>query len=169
MVESVSSRQSGRAASDDSHFFAVAFGRDRFDITFAKRNFGYRGFVFADGDRFVAAQFQYAAFLAEGGANATGELRKVACLLQHVKGLSIFAFVEEVLPFGLFVANRASPVAEGYAAVHAARSLRTAVAAVDRLFYFREVAYPFVYGPITCLLSMYGKKCFWISHCCNSF
>lgn len=32
------------------------------------------------------------------------KLREVAGLLQHMEGLAPFAFIEQVLPFGLFIA-----------------------------------------------------------------
>ena len=46
-------------------------------------------------------------------------------------------------------------MAERYATIHAAGGLRTAVAAVQGLFYLAEIIYTFVDGTIARLLSMY--------------
>ena len=70
---------------------------------FAKSGLYDGGFVLAYRDRLVAAQFQHTAFLTESGADASGKLREVAGLLQHVEGFAPSAFIEQVLPFGLFV------------------------------------------------------------------
>ena len=59
------------------------------------------------------------------------------------------------LAIRLLVTQRAGPVAEGYATIHAAGGLRTAVAAVQGLFYLAEIIYTFVDGTIARLLSMY--------------
>ena len=53
----------------------------------------------------------------------------------------------------MLVTQRAGPVAEGYATIHAAGGLRTAVAAVQGLFYLAETIYTFVDGTIARLLS----------------
>ena len=82
--------------------------------------FGNGRFVLADGDGRVHAQFQHATLFAEGGADAAGELRKIVGFVQYLVGFLPFAFVEGILKFGLLVAQRTSPVAEGNAAVHAA-------------------------------------------------
>lgn len=47
------------------------------------------------------------------------------------------------------------PSGRGYATIHAAGGLRTAVAAVQGLFYLAEIIYTFVDGTIARLLSMY--------------
>ena len=59
------------------------------------------------------------------------------------------------------------PVAEGHAAVHAARGLSAAVTAVERLFYFAKIVDAFMDGTISGLLPVYGEECFWISHVGN--
>ena len=89
--------QSGRAAADHGYPLAVA------DVSFAKSGLYDGGFVLAYRDRLVTAQFQHTAFLTESGADASGKLREVAGLLQHVEGFAPSAFIEQVLPFGLFV------------------------------------------------------------------
>lgn len=68
---------------------------------------------FADGDGRVHAQFQHATLFAEGGADAAGELRKIVGFVQYLVGFLPFAFVKGILEFGLLVAQRTSPVAEG--------------------------------------------------------
>ena len=94
---------SGRAAADHGYPLAVADGADRLDVSFAKSGLYDGGFVLAYRDRLVTAQFQHTAFLTESGADASGKLREVAGLLQHVEGFAPSAFIEQVLPFGLFV------------------------------------------------------------------
>ena len=96
--------QSGRATADHRHPFAVTDRTDRLDISFSESGLYDGGFVLTYRDRLVAAQFQHTAFLAKGGADASGKLREVAGLFQHMEGLAPFAFIEQVLPFGLFIA-----------------------------------------------------------------
>lgn len=108
-------------------------------------------------------------FSAKGGTDAAGEFRKVAGLFQYLVSLFPLPFVEEVLPFGLFVTDGARPVAERYATIHATGCLAAAVAAVECLFYFAEIVDTIFDRPITCLLSMYGEECSWICHCCFDF
>ena len=88
---------------DPGYPLAVADGADRLDVSFAKSGLYDGGFVLAYRDRLVTAQFQHTAFLTESGADASGKLREVAGLLQHVEGFAPSAFIEQVLPFGLFV------------------------------------------------------------------
>ena len=102
-VQLVGCCQSGRAAADHGYPLAVADGADRLDVSFAKSGLYDGGFVLAYRDRLVTAQFQHTAFLTESGADASGKLREVAGLLQHVEGFAPSAFIEQVLPFGLFV------------------------------------------------------------------
>lgn len=103
-VQLIGGCQSGRAAADNGYPLAIAHRLYGADITFAEGRLNDGRFVLAYRDRLVAAQFQHTAFLTEGGADASGKLREVAGLFQHVEGFAPFAFIEQVLPFGLFVA-----------------------------------------------------------------
>src|SRR5207249_11333521 len=64
-----------------------------------------------------------ARLLAGRGTDATGELREVVGRVQPVDGLAPAAPIDEVVPVGDDVPERAALVAEGNAAVHAARAL----------------------------------------------
>ena len=119
-VELVGGGQSGRPGTDDGYFPSVAFNVPGLDVTFAEGCLGNGRFILADGDGRVHAQFQHATLFAEGGADAAGELRKIVGFVQYLVGFFPFAFVNGILKFGLLVAQRTSPVAEGNAAVHAA-------------------------------------------------
>jgi hypothetical protein len=66
---------------------------DRLYVSFPESGFHDSRLVLTDRDRFVAAKFQYAAFLAEGGADTSRELREVVGLLQYVICLFVTAFV----------------------------------------------------------------------------
>jgi hypothetical protein len=77
-----------------------------------------------DGNRDVL-QVQRAGFLAGCGADAAGEFREIVGRVQIADGAFPVAIVDEVVPVGDLVVDRAArrPVAEGNAAVHAARGL----------------------------------------------
>ena len=75
-----------------------------------------------DGDRlFVDAQ--HAGFFARGRADPAGEFGEVVGLEQHVQGVFPAVLVNQVIPLGDDVAQRAAVVAERDAAVHAACAL----------------------------------------------
>ena len=139
------------------------------DVTFAEGCLHDGRLVLAYRHRFAATELQDATLLTKGGADAAGELGEVAGLLQHVVGFAPAALREVVLPLGLAVAQRTRPVAEGHAAVHAARCLPLAVAAIQGLFDLAEIVDAFMYGPVTGFLPVYGKECFRISHVCILF
>ena len=75
-----------------------------------------------DRDR-VVVDAEHAGALAGGGAEAARELREVVRGVEAVDGLAPAVPVDEVVPVGDQVAERAALVAEGDAAVHAARAL----------------------------------------------
>ena len=74
---------------------------------------GYRGFVDAE----------HARGLARGGADAAGELGKIVGGVQHADGFAPVAAVNQIIPIGNDVVQRAAGVAEGHAAIHAACAL----------------------------------------------
>ena len=160
----VGNGQPGRAATDHGYTFTVTYGLYRLYETFAKGGFYDGHFIFTDSDGFIATKFQYATFFTQGGADAAGKFRKVTGLFQYVEGFFPLSFVEEVLPFGLFVTNGARPVTEGDTAIHAAGSLAAAVTAVECLFYFAEVADTIFYRTVACFLSGYSEECSRICH-----
>ena len=163
-VQPVGRCQSGGPAAHHRYLEAVAHRFDRLDIALAESCLGNGRFVFADGNRFVGREFEHAALLAQRRADASGELRKIAGLFQDAVSLFDAPPVEQILPFGLAVAHRTGPVAERHPAVHAARSLRTAVGGIEGLFDFAVIVYAVVYRTVTCFEPVHGQKCFRISH-----
>src|SRR6185437_4669993 len=90
-----------------------------------------RAFDSLDSDR-VVVDVQRAGRLARRGTNAAGELREIVGRVQRARGLFPVAVIDEVVPVGDLVVdraagraglNRAGAVAVGNAAVHAARGL----------------------------------------------
>ena len=75
-----------------------------------------------DRDRLLV-DAQHARFFAGRRADAAGEFRKVVGLEQHLQRIVPAVFVDQVIPLGNDVAQRTAVVAEGNAAVHAARAL----------------------------------------------
>ena len=77
-----------------------------------------------DGDRHVF-EIQRAGFLARGGADAAGEFREIVGGVQVARRLLPVVLVDEVVPVGDLVVDRAAggAMAEGNAAIHAARGL----------------------------------------------
>ena len=75
-----------------------------------------------DGDG-VVVDAEDAGRLAGGGAEPSGELGEVVGGVEALDGIAPVAAVHEVVPVGDDVAERAALVAEGHAAVHAARGL----------------------------------------------
>ena len=76
-----------------------------------------------DRDRIVV-DAEDAGFFAGRGANSAGELRKIVGRVQPVDRLAPAAAVDEIVPVGDDVPERATLVAEGNAAIHAAGTLR---------------------------------------------
>ena len=110
----------GGAGTDDGHRVSVAAVVPGLYIAFAESGFDDGGFVLADGDGRVDAEFQDAALFAQGGADAAGEFGEVIGAGQYLVGLVPVALPEGILELGRTIAQRAGPMAEGHAAVHAA-------------------------------------------------
>ena len=163
-VQACCGGESGGSGADYADFLAEARIGLRLHPSFSERRFNHGTFVFADGDRGIDGKFQHATLLAEGGADSSCELREVIGGGEDLICLSPVSFEERVLKFGRSVAQRTSPVAEGDAAVHAARGLQFSVARVESLFNFAEVGNSFVDGTVARTLAGYGQECFWISH-----
>ena len=76
-----------------------------------------------DRDGVVLADLQHARRLARRGAQTAGQLGEVVRRVQMRDRILPAVAVDEVVPVGDQVAERAAVVAEGHAAVHAARAL----------------------------------------------
>ena len=115
--------QAGGTGADDSNLLAGALlGRFGFDPAFREGAFHDFFFDQLDGHgRLVDAQ--YAGLLAGGGAQTAGEFREVVGGVQAAGRLAPFSAVHQVVEVRDDVAERAAGVAEGHAAIHAARGL----------------------------------------------
>ena len=91
-----------------------------------------------DGDgRLIDAQ--HAGGLAGRGADAAGELGEVVGGVQAANGALPAAVVDQVVPVGDEVVDRAAGVAEGHAAIHAAGALLALLFFGERLVDFEPV------------------------------
>ena len=115
--------QSGGAAADHGDFLAGArlgnFGRDPSVIVGVVDD---GAFDHLDGHRRLVDP-QHASRLARGRADASGELGEIIGGVQHAHGFVPAAFVHQIVPVRNDVGERAAGVAEGHAAIHAARAL----------------------------------------------
>ena len=80
-------------------------------------------FDLLDGDRRLV-DAEHAGGFAGRGADAAGEFGEVVGGVQLADGLAPAAAVDQIVPVGNDVGERAAGVAEGDAAIHAARALR---------------------------------------------
>ena len=76
-IQAVGSHETGRAAAYHSHLAAVAYRTGHAYVVLAESHLGDGGLVLAVGSRLVGSEIQHAGFLAEGRADASGELREV--------------------------------------------------------------------------------------------
>ena len=76
-----------------------------------------------DGDRRLV-DAEHAGRLARRGTDAAGELREIVGGVQRADGFAPAAAIDQIVPVGNDVVQRAAGVAEGNAAIHAARALR---------------------------------------------
>ena len=164
MIEGCGGGKTCRAASHDSHTKSIAQGMLDSHISFQEGSLGNGTFILAIGDSLARHMIEHTSLLAESRTDATRELWKGVGLLQQLICRFPFAAIERVVPFGVFVAKRASPVAEGHAAIHATAGLFLPVAHVERLFHFAEVVYAVVNRSVSSLFARHGQKCFRISH-----
>ena len=130
MVELVGSDKSGRSCTDDGNGLAVAFWYFYAYIVFRESVLNDGALVFTVGGRLVVHEVEDTGFLAESRTDTSCELRKVVGGVEQAVSQLPVTLVEGVVPLRSLVAQRASPVTEGYTAIHAARSLLSAVVAV---------------------------------------
>ena len=122
-VELSGGAQAGGAGADDGDFLAGAGGwRLGFDPAFEEGLVDDVLLDELDGDGFFV-DAQDATFLAGRGADPAGEFGEVVGLVEHVEGFAPAVFVNQIVPLGDDVAQRAAVVAERNAAVHAASAL----------------------------------------------
>ena len=125
---------------------------------------GYGALVLSVGHSLAGGEVEHARLLAEGRADASCELRERVGFAEQLVGVLPVAVVEGVVQFGVFVAERTSPVAERHAAVHTSAGLFFSVVRVQCLFHLTKVVNTVVDGAISSLFARHGQKCFWVSH-----
>jgi len=116
----------GGAAADDSDALAGEMprrGRLGFDPALREGALDDRVLDLFDRHRVPLADLQHARRLARRGAEAPGEVGEVVGGVQLRDRLAPAVAVDEVVPVGDQVAQRAAVVTEGHAAVHAAGAL----------------------------------------------
>ena len=123
-VELLRGGQAGRSAADDGHSLAGARRRRLgHDPAFVEAAIGDRHLDLLDRDG-IFVDAQHAGRLARRGTDAAGELGKVVRRVQPVAGLAPLVAIDQVVPVGNDVSQRAAGVAKRNAAVHAPRALR---------------------------------------------
>ena len=124
------SQSGGSAADYGNEFSGGVLGRLGMNPAFVKAAFDDGALDELDGDgRLVDAE--NAGGFTGSGADAAGELRKVVGGVEAADGGFPAIVVDQVVPIGNEIVDRAAGVAEGNAAVHAASALLA-------LFLFRE-------------------------------
>src|SRR5204863_983753 len=93
-----------------------------------------------------------------------GELREVVGGVQLGKRLAPSSAKREIVPVRDNIAERASLVAEGNAAVHTARRLLVELFVGKLQVDLDPVLFPLRYGPARRQLAMVFKEAFWIGH-----
>ena len=134
--------QPGRARADDRHRLAgLHLGRLRDDPAFVPGPVDDARLDLLDRDR-VAVDPQDARRLARGRAELAGELGEVVRGVQPVDRRPPLVAVDQVVPVGDQVAERASLVAERDAAVHAPRALGPELLVGERVVDLEVVVNP---------------------------
>ncbi len=131
----------GAGAYDGNPLAAFVWRHLRYDPPLfpgAIDNGAFDGF---DGDR-VVINVQGAGRLAGRGADAAGKFREVVGGVQHLDGLPPLALVDQIIPIGDDVIDRAAVVAKGDTAIHAAGSLLSDRLGAERDNKFIVVGYP---------------------------
>jgi hypothetical protein len=93
--------------------------------------------------------------LAQGRTDAARKLWKGIGRGEQLVSQLPIALIEGIVPLRRFVAQRTSPMAEGYAAVHTARCLQFALASAERLLYLAKVVDSIVNRTVSRLLAVY--------------
>ena len=117
-VQLVGSSQSGRSGTDNCHLLAVALGVLYGHITLQESTLGNGAFVLAIGNGLACGMIQDTSLLAERGTDTARKLRERIGLLEQLICRFPFAMIQGIVPFGVFIAQRTSPVAEGHATIH---------------------------------------------------
>ena len=123
-VELLRAREARGPAADDRHILSRSRRRRLgHDPALVPRARDDRELDLLDRDRVALLDLEHARRLAGCGAKTSRELREVVGAVQLVDRLAPAVAIDEVVPVGDQVAERAAVVAERDAAVHAARAL----------------------------------------------
>ena len=156
LVEGIGTGQAGRTGTDDGDALPAApGGHPRLDIPLAEGGLDDGALVLAVGRRLVVEAVQHAGLLAQRRTDAARELGEGIGARQQTEGLLPLAPIQRVVPLWRLVAQRTSPMAEGHAAVHAARGLPLAFAGVERLLHLAKVVDAVVHRTVARLLTVY--------------
>ncbi len=132
---------SGRAGTDHGHALAgPSFRRLRRDPAFFPTLVDDEVLDRLDADRIVV-DIERAGGFAWRRADSSGEFRKVVGRVQHFERLAPLLPVDEVIPVGNDVVDRAAGLTEWDAAVHAARALLRRLIVLEREDEFAVVAH----------------------------
>ena len=131
--------QTGGSAADDGDALAGGLlGRLGMNPAFVPGALDDAALDELDGDRRLI-DAEHAGGFARRGADAAGELGKVVGGVEAADGGFPAAVVDEVVPVGDEVVDRAAGVAEGHAAIHAASALLALLLFGERLVDFEPV------------------------------
>ena len=147
-VQAVCSHQTRRSCTDDRHLLAVAFGVVYAYKIFSEGMLRYGSLVLAVCCRLMLHEVEHARLLAERRTDTSCKLGEVVCRVQQTVCQLPVAFKQGVVPLWRLVAQRACPVAERHATVHAARCLLATVIAVQGLLHFAKVVDAVMYWSI---------------------
>ena len=163
-VQLIGGRQPRRARADNGHPFAGARWRGlRGDPPFRERALDDRHLRRLDRDRRIVDP-QHARSLARRGTQASGEFGKVVRRVEPIDGGAPPIAIDEVVPVGNQVAERATLMTERDAAVHAARRLILQRGWLVRQRDFPPVANPFGNRPRRRLLPLDFEKAGGLTH-----
>ena len=128
----------GSAANHGDTFAGGLLGRLGMNPALVPRALNNRALDELDGDgRLIDAE--HAGGLARGRADAAGELREVVGRVEAANGRFPAVVVDEIVPVGDEVVDRAAGVAKGHTAVHAACALLALLLFRERLVDFEPV------------------------------
>ena len=138
-------------------------GRLGHDPAFAKRVADNTELDLFDGNRTVVNS-QHAGRFARGRANPAGEFGEVVGFVENGDGFLPAVAVNEIVPVGNDVAQRAAGVTERDAAIHAARALRLNELVVRVVIDLRPVVQPLFHRTAGRHLALDLQKSRYLSH-----
>src|ERR1700738_5351464 len=139
-------RESRRTRADNGDFFTRPdFGRLGTNEAFGETSLHDAVFNLLDGDRGLVDS-QHARRLTRGWTNASGELGEIICRVKLAHGFFPAPVIHQIIPVWDEIVDRASAVAEGHAAIHAARALVSQLFFGEVLVNLEPVVHPLSHG-----------------------